>query len=383
MQTTQPVTARQVFLSQLLINCLVYRGNKRHLVVEPWGQNELDGTALRVGSHSLLKRDISREQAEEFRLVTTGEAPPVGSLAEVFWDAHVTTPRIPHMFDDPEMGEMVLALLSLLNPNEERRNVLQPSGVSSTIARLWRDGFSSLDLRISKRERRNVFKSLMSAAIRFASQFNGQVARVYVLDIIRHGGFGSEDISERESKLLELRYGGCQALEDVNIGLLFGCEGMYAELINDYAQVLAFGSDDEAAACEQTLNRYFALLRSFRERRKITRSVERRGRRQAHQDYLPAARVQAQDQPDPTAQNPAAMDTGWSSEILDLLLEQLPKRDAKKLQSLVDSNGDRSVAAEALGITRTQLSRQWRQTIKPNIHRILEAFEIDAERFNE
>lgn len=382
MEPTQPVVARQVFLSQILINCLVYRGNKRHLVVEPWGQNEIDGTALRIGAQSLLRRDLSREQADEFRLVTTGESPPAGSLAEVFWDAHVTTPRIPDVFDDPQMGEMALALLTLFNPNVEQRNELQISNIRSTIAGLWSNEFSDLELTIPRRERTIVFKRLMSATIRFASQFNGQVAMVYVLDIIRNGEFGSEDISERESKLLELRYGGCRALEDVNIGLLYGCEGMYSELVNDYGQVLAIGSVDEVAACEQTLNRYFALLRSFRTRRRQTRRIERRERRQGHQDFLPATRVQAQDQPDATAEDPAGQNNGWLSS-LDLLLEHLPDRDARKLQSLVDANWDRSAAAEALEMSRAQLSRQWRQTIKPNIHRILNEFDIDIESFSD
>lgn len=381
-EATQPVVARQVFFSQILVNCLVYRGNKRHLIVEPWGQDEIDGTALGVGSQSLLRRDLSREQADEFRLVTTGESPPTGSLAEVFWDAHVTTPRIPAAFDDPQMGEMALAILGLLNPSSQRRNELRVSQIRSTISNLWSNEFSDLELTIPRRERRIVFKRLMSATIRFASQFNGEIARVCVVDLIRNGEFGSDDISDRESKLIELRYGGRRALEDVNVGLLFGCDGMYAELINDYAQVLAFGGDAEVSECERTLNRYFSLLRSFRERRRQSRRIERRERRQGHQDFLPATRVQAQGQQDADAVDPAssaAPDSEYESEALDYLLENLHERDARKLRALIEAHGERKSAAEALGMTHAQLSRQWRQTIKPNIDRILEDFDSTNE----
>lgn len=378
-EPAQPVVARQIFLSQILSNCLIYRSNKRHLVVEPWGQNEIDGTALRTGSQSLFRRDLSREQADEFRLVTTGEAPPAGSLAEVFWDAHVTTPRIPDVFDDPQMGEMALSLLELLNPNDDRRNELHVSRIRSTISDLWSNHFSDLDLIIRLRERRNVFKRLMSATIRLASQFNGKIARLYVLDIIRGGEFGSDDINDRESKLLELRYGGCRALEDVNVGLLFGCEGMYAELVNDYAQVLAFGDDDEIVVCEHSLNQYFALLRSFRTRRTHARRIERQERRKGHQDYLPAARVQAQGQPDGSACDPSSSKAEYPSEILALLLQHLHERDASRLQALIDADGDRSSAAETLGMTITKFSRQWRQTVRPNIHRILKKFNLNNE----
>jgi hypothetical protein len=373
-EATQPVVARQVFLSKILVNCLVYGGNKRHLIVEPWGQDEIDGTALRVGSQSLLRRDLSREQADEFRLVTTGESPPAGSLAEVFWEAHVTTPRIPAVFEDLQMGEMAMAILGLLNPSSQRRNELQVSQIRSTISNLWSNEFSDLELTIPRRERRIAFKRLMSATIRFASQFNGLIARAYILEIIRNGELGLDEISERENSLIELRYGGCRALEDVNVGLLFGCEGMYAELINDYAQVLAFGDEAEVSGCERTLNRYFSLLRSFRERRRQSRKIERRERRQEHQDYLPAARVQAQDQQDARAEDPSASGSEYTSEVLGFLMERLHERDARKLKALIDADLDCSTAAEALGVTHAQLSRQWRQTIKPNIHRILEDF---------
>ena len=189
----------------------------------------------------------------------------------------------------------------------------------------------------------------MSATIRFASQFNGEIARVYVLDIIRNGEYGALDISDREGALIELRYGGCWALEDVNVTLLFGCDGMYADLTNEYAQSLAFGSAADVRECEQTLGRYFSLLRSFRERRRLARSAERRERRQSHQDFLPAPRVQANDQQDSRAEDPAEQNDELPNDLLALLMEHLHRRDARRLQAMVDADWNYAVAAESLG----------------------------------
>jgi len=364
-EKVQPATARQVFLAQLLSCCLIYRGNRRHLIVEPWSEDEIDGTVLKTGPQTLLRQNFSRDQADEFRLVTSGELPPTGTLAEVFWDAHVTTPRLPNVFEDPSMGEMALALLSLFNLNSQARNELPTSQIRSALSEMWSKSFSSLTLKTPKRERRRVFNKLMSATIRFASQFNGQIARIYVLDIIRNGECGAVDINDREDALIELRYGGCRALEDVNVALLYCCDGIYADLTNDYARSLAIGTAAEVCECEQTLNSYFSLLRSFRKRRRLARSAERRERRQSSQDFLPAPRVQAKDQKDSKAQNPAEQNSELPKEIFALLMEQLKDRDARKLKALVDAEWDRAAAAESLGLTVVH------QTIKPNMRRVI------------
>lgn len=381
-ERVEPRTAKQVFLAQLLTCCLEYRGNRRHLVVEQWTENEINGTSMRRGSQVDLGRNLSREQADEFQLITSGQLPPSGTLAEVFWEAHVTTPRLPSVFDDTLMGEMARSLLNVLNPNSEFRNELPIRRIRSALWSMWSDEFSDLELSFSPRKRRAVFKRLMSATIRFASQFNGQIARVYVLDSIRHGEFGSEEISDREHKLIELRYGGCQALEDVNVALLFDCDGLYRELVNDYGQVLAFGNDTDISECEQTLNGYFSLLRSFRERRKLARNSERRERRQRHQDFLPAPRVQAQGQPDSRAEDPTERNDEFPNEFLDWLMDHLKERDARRLQALVDADWDHAKAAETLGITYEQMGRQWRQTIKKNILLLSKEYEFGENQTN-
>ena len=94
-------------------------------------------------------------------MTSEGQLPPSGTLAEVFWVAHVTTPRLPSVFEDEVMGDMAIALLNELNPDSESRNELETRQIRSTISRMWANEFSDLDLSISKRERRPVFKRLM------------------------------------------------------------------------------------------------------------------------------------------------------------------------------------------------------------------------------
>ena len=361
-----PQVAKQVFLAQLLSCCLEYRGNRRHLVVENWGQREIDGSSIRSGSDN-FRRQLSLEQAEEFRLVTSGQLPPSGTLAEVFWDAHVTTPRLPNVFEDELMGEMAIALLNVLNPISESRNELRTSQIRSTIWRMWSEEFSDFDLNASKRERRPVFKRLMSATIRFASQFNGEVARVYVLDSIRRGEIGSTDISSAENKLIELRYGGRRSLEDINVALLFGSDGLYRGLINDYGQALAQGNETAIEECEQLLAGYFALLQSSRERQRIASNTERRERRQRHQDFLPAPRIQAQDQPDVSVEEPTNSSAEIPSELLAVLAPELKARDWNKFEALVEADWNWELAAERLQIPRTNLRKQWRETVRKNV----------------
>ena len=382
-EQVEPHAAKQVFLAQLLSCCLEYRGNRRHLVVENWGHKEIDGTSIRSGTDN-FRQKLSLEQAEEFRLVTSeGQLPPSGTLAEVFWDAHVTTPRLPSVFEDEEMGDMALALLNELNPNSDSRNELKTSEIRSTIWRMWSNEFADLDLKISKRERRQVFKRLMSATIRFASQFNGKIARVYVLDCIRQGETGSTDISSIESKLIELRYGGRPSLEDVNVALFFGSDGLYRGLVNDYGQALAQGTESAIEDCEQLLAGYFTLLRSSRKRQRVADTTERRERRQRHQDFLPAPRIQAQDQPDYKAQDPSNSCAEIPSELMTILKPELKDRDWNRLEAIVEADWNWKLAAERLKTTRTKLRKQWHETIRKNVLKALTKLGITEESFHQ
>jgi len=377
-EETSPSVSRQVFLAQLLVNCLVYRGSGRHLVVESWGWPELDGTSLRSNPHSLFQRDLSDDQMDEFRLVRQGESPPDGSLAEVFWDSHVTTPRLEDVFDDPDMEQMALALLDHLDPDGGGTE-LEVSQIKRSIEKLWKTNFVGLNLGIAPRKTRPVFKRLLSATIRVASHLNGLIGRAMVISQIQGGDYGATEISDREDRLFELRYGGCRPLADINACLLLGCDGMYSELVNDYVSCLAMGSEKDIEECESTLHQYFGLLRSFRERRKIARSTERRERRQRHQDYLPAPRIDASGQRDASAEDPTATSVHIPSQLLEELLPLLKSNDRKRIKALVEADWDRAKAANLLGITRARLSKQWRDTLRKNVREALEELGISTE----
>ena len=381
-EAVKPHAAKQVFLAQLLSSCLEYRGNRRHLVVENWGQKEIDGTSIKSGTN-IFRKNLSLEQADEFRMVMSGQLPPSGTLAEVFWDAHVTTPRLPNVFEDELMGDMATALLNKLNPNSVLRKELRTSQIRSAISSMWSNEFSELNLSISKRERRPVFKRLMSATIRFASQFNGEVARVYVLDNIRRGEIGSTDISSLERKLIELRYGARRSLEDINVALLFGSDGLYRGLINDYGQALTQGTETAIEQCEKLLAGYFTLLQSSRERQRIASTTERRERRQRHQDFLPAPRIQAQDQPDASGVTPTNSGAEIPAKIMAVLASELKERDWNRFKTLVEADWDWNLAAERVGTTRTNLRKQWHETVRKNVLEALTRLGINRESLHQ
>ena len=57
-------------------------------------------------------------------------------------------------------------------------------------------------------------------------------------------------------------------------------------------------------------------------------------------------------------------------ELLRELMAHLKPRDARRLQALIDFNGDRKAAAESLGKTHVAYSRQLRQTVIPAIRQL-------------
>ena len=364
--------ARQVFFAQLLTPCLKYQGNSRHLIVEPWDEHDLSGQTLSQGQISTFRRDLSREQADDFKLVKSGKRPPKESLAELFWDSHVTTPRLPDEFDDKQMGDMTLAIINLLNPDQDRSNVIHTSSIKKTIKDLWLENFASLQIDIKPRERRQVFKRLITVTIRLASQFNGMIAENIVQEEINKGELGDSRLSETESKLLELRYGGARVLEDVNVSLLFGCDGLYAELVNEYAESIVINDTKEVEETEKSLADYFSLLRSYRQRRKLINSHERSERRHRRQDKFPGTRLQAENQVDTTALPP-----GYEDEpnpifsISNSVIAKLHPRDQARINALIEADGNREKAAQSLGIERINFSRQFQQTTMKHVRRIL------------
>ena len=66
-------------------------------------------------------------------------------------------------------------------------------------------------------------------------------------------------------------------LGDINIGLLFGCGPLFAELINEYAVAQLDGvSEDARRDAERQLQDHIFLLGELRRRRRLARAAQRR-----------------------------------------------------------------------------------------------------------
>jgi site-specific DNA recombinase len=58
------------------------------------------GESIPADAPTLFARDLAAAQAQDFRAVTTGEAPPPGSLPELLWAAVTDLPALPAAFSD-------------------------------------------------------------------------------------------------------------------------------------------------------------------------------------------------------------------------------------------------------------------------------------------
>lgn len=370
----QPGLALVIALCRLLVPCLEYRGNRRHLIVEKWSDDDLRGGTIFQDTRTQFANELGDVQSDEYQVVTEGTTPPEGTLAEIFWDAHTSLPDLPDVFEDAHLSNFAKVLYLDLAGEGEGFVELSVSRIRSRILALWRENFVSLDVTAPNRYRRPVFKKLMAATIRMGSQFNGMVARTLVIKRLGASARDTSTFTDEEESLLELRYGGSRALRDINIGLLFGCGPLFADLVNDFAAAhLAGASADDLDESRENLRDFIYLLGQFRKRRKTARAEEKRSKREAYADAPPSGeRRDPEREEDERAPQPAEQAVvNEELEMLRDLLPQLKPRDATRLQALLDANGDRGVAADSLEIDQVTFSRQWRQTTLKNIRKLI------------
>jgi len=367
----QPEMALVIALCRILAPCLEYRGNRRHLIVEEWSESDLRGETLYEDTRIPLSRDLAVTQADDFRVVTTGVEPPLGSLAGIFWEAHSSLPDLPDAFEDPDMSNFTRVLYDdLVQPGAGRQGVCI-SVIRQRIMSHWSDYFASLDLRAPTRQRRQVFKKVLAATIRLASQLNGLVARALIFKRL-NSPRDEQTLSAEEEALLELRYGASRALRDVNIGLLFGCGPMFAELVNDFAFAHIAGVPDaDRDVRRERLHQYIDLLGRFRQRRRDARAEERREQRSRYARPVPSGRRESpENQEDVETADPGeqvVFNEEW--DIMEAILPLLKPRDAERLRAMMDAGGNYRQAAELTGVDPTRFHRRWRQTTLQNIRK--------------
>lgn len=367
--------AMNVALCRLLVPQLSYRGSGRHLVVENWTEVDLCGDSLGGRPENLFARDLSSAQARDWRLVTNGERPDEGSLAELAWRSFTVLPELEERFEDPQLGEFTRALHQTLVPPGDDYLELQTAQVSTQVSQLRQSNFDELDLPHSPRRLNRLFRKFLAVTLRWSGQLTGVVVEELIRE--RTVAAGNPDLLRRltpnEERLLALRYGAPRILSDINIGYLFGCGDIFADLINDYGR--AHVVSDYPEHLEETgenLGDFFYLVSRFLERRRAIRAHQRRELRQRRAQRLPggAERRQAQNQPDESERTPP--EEAIVRESLEMFGEVFPalhERDQARLQAYINANGNRRTAADSLGLSLTAYSRQLRQTVFPNVRR--------------
>ena len=375
----QPDLAVVLALCRLLVPCLRYRGSGRHLVVEPWTVSDVRGESIAVDTRTPFARELSAEQAESYRAVTTGEKPPEGSLAELFWASQTALPALPDAFDDPEMGRLANALYFHLVPEGKGMTEVSAKAVALEVESLRATGFAGLNLGCSARLLREKFRRLLAVTVRYVSQLIGQVAEELILSRLRRSV--RPKLNARERDLIQFRYGACRALSDINVGFLFGCGPVLADLVNDYfLHTTGLHPDAERNRAEELLRAFVYLLGEFQDRRSLARSQERREGRQRYADRMPhGRRLPAEEKA--LDQEPAPPRQAELSEKMSMLREVivplLNESDAVRLRAYLECGGDRKAAAERLGVEPGKLSRQLRQTIFPAVRKLARKHGLD------
>ena len=129
---------------------------------------------------------------------------------------------------------------------------VNPTEVASKVNACWDSEFAALGLVAPARELRKAFRRLLSVTVQWAGQLAGSAAEGVVL---AKRVVANRPLSDREKRLLELRYGACQALGGVSVGFLVDCGPIMEDLITEYVYVVATGTEAEIREAEDNLRR--------------------------------------------------------------------------------------------------------------------------------
>jgi hypothetical protein len=361
--------AAQFSLSRLLVQCLEYRGNTRHLIVEEWDDGDLRGERLFEGNRTEFARDCSVQQARRYQLVMSGAEAPLLPGEHLYWGAFSTLPGVQDVFEDSDLGDLAIKLLARIEGDGNGNATIDIHWLRTLIKQAWTDHFSDFELDVSKRARRDLFKKLMSVAVRQASTLMRQIAYALTLQKLAPRLRENFQLTEREEKLFEIRYGSFRPLGNINIGFLFGDGDLHTELLNNLGNSLVSEkSETEVQKAEDDLYRHVQLLSEVRDLRCDVRAEQRRTTRLSKARALPGPRIQAEGQEDVSAPRPD--DNMISTETqaeLKRLLPRLKERDRIRVKAIIQSGGDKRAAAELLNVEPEVFMRRYRQTTQKNV----------------
>jgi len=367
-------------LSRLLVQCLEYSHNRRHLVTNHWDESTLRGEELTQIASLDLASEQARAQARDFQIVQASDLDH-SELDADYWGTFTALPPVEGEFQSHELNLLCDELCEEMEHLRDQSGEIRIADLRRLISDLWANRFCDFDLRVTLRERRNLFRKLISVAVRQSSTL---VERIAFVILLRNGSIidraSSPFQTERERKLFELRYGACEALDGINIGFLYDCGELHADLINSLASALVSADpDSEWQRAELELRKHVHLLGLARRRATEVEAEKKRQQREKYADSLPRPRININENEERIV-GPKRNETYIAelSERRDAVLPLLKPRDRKRLEPLLDS-GDFTDAAEALGLEVGRYRRQLRETVFPNVQRVLKQIAQDEE----
>jgi len=362
--------AEMMSLGRLLVPCLKYRGSGRHIVVEPWTREDLEGETLYSDTRTRLARDLSREQAIQDLLVRGSELPPKGLHAQTFWTAQTELPEVRFAHEDPQLSAFASALYNHL----VRDSKVELENVRGRVDRLHAEGFKSLGLSHRPRDAMRLYKKLLALSMKCVSLLCGAVALRFVERQLE--AFADPQsppvLSAEELELLNFRYGALPEFGMINVAFFAGFgEETFArvnDLFKTYATAAPLLQRQEAA---DRLYRWMYLVSAYRSRRKVARTDEKRNARRLRTARRDTRAVESEA--DRRALNPYQVSAAREeiSDNLKNLLDRLKPRDARLVRALVVAGGDRAEAASRCGLNREQFNRRFRQTVRPKINKFI------------
>ena len=365
-----PDLATQFTFSRLLVQCLEYRGNSRHLVVEPWSERDLRGETFFENNRTQLARDFGVEQAHSFKLFMSGQKQSEKSREEVYWGTFSALPKVEDSFEDEELKRFAVQLSLNVLGEKEGDTVVEMSSFKKQVKGLWKNYFSEFELDTVKRQRRKLYDRLLSVAVRQSSSLMRQIAYTLLLKGMPQKDHASFEFTRRESKLFEIRYGSHAPLGNINIGFLHEYDEHHADLLNELGRALVCDTpDQQIQVAEQKLFRSVQLLDEYRESRKEIRKDQRRQTRQNKQKKPPKDTRWERVEPVDTREKApdARLEIHELLEGAKLILDYLKPRCRQRVQALIAADADWAKAAAAESVDERKFQKRFMETTVPNI----------------
>ena len=368
-------------LSRLLVQCLEYRNNNRHLKSKSWDEADLKGENFWADNRTALARDCSVKQAEQFELVMTGQVATTQSAESQYWGAFSALPPVPDEFHDKLLWEFAKQILSRIEGCEIGELSLDIRTLRTQVKGWWKTNFQDFQMKLGgkelrERDRRKVFKRLMSVAVRQSSSMTWQIA----FEILQTALAAEPMFSTREAKLFEIRYGSYESLGKINVGFLYGDGPLHSNLLNALGKSLVSESaDQEYEKAEVDLYRHVQLLEKSRNKQKRIAAAKRKETRDRKPKRGPGKRTrrQAKFQEDTAALPPDS--NMMLIEELRFIADRLRPMHRERVQALITAKGDRVLAAKLCGVSTQKFNQQYRQSTKQRVNEALAEYKRENE----